>query len=185
MNRTPLLMTLTMVAISWVMPSNASGDICASTPPYSEIIISDYGDGFPACVSINWYGGVNESDIPPYLVFDNGCEETFHLEAVNEPGLNSVTVEPGEAGNFTADLSEYIHSTDPHFVSVHWTLGEGEANSAELNIKGYYPEHCSGCNQSTKSDPLTPLALFLFSGLFVLITYKLQQRQIHTQRSKR
>ena len=140
-------------------------DACQPTPLLTEISISDDGDGFPACLGLETLGGPANNDAEVRLKIDNACDETFHLEATDLPWLDSVTVEPGETGSWSVGDNYEVFP-----ISISWTLGEGEANPAQMNIESYYPDWdtCPGCTHSRSDSPLTPLALFLLSGLFVL-----------------
>jgi hypothetical protein len=144
---------------------------CQATPMLHEITLLDDGDGFPACVGLETLGGYSASDQEVQLKIDNGCDETFHLETTDLPWLDSVTVEPGETGSWGGDESFY-YEVFP--ISISWTLGEGEANSAQMDMESYYPDWdtCPGCNHHRGSSPLPPLALMLLGSIGFMALFK-------------
>jgi len=163
-----LLITFASLIMPWIMPSNA--DACAATPLVHEISLSDEGNAFPECLGFETLGGPAYNDAEVYLKIDNTCDETFHLEATDLSWFDSITVEPGETESWWVGDNYEVYP-----ISISWTLGEGEANPAQMNMESYYPDWDTcpyGCNQSATRTPFTPLALFLLGGVLMLVAIK-------------
>ena len=165
------LLTLASFIIPCFTPSNA--DACQETPVLTDIRFSDGGEGLPDCLDIEAFSGHSTASAAPYMAFENGCDEVFQLDEVDGLGLiNSLTLEPGEAGNLTTGF-ESRDSTQFSLVSVSWKLGEGEESPSQMEIESYVPDwDTCGCNHHSGRSRLPPLALMLLGAVGVMALLK-------------